>query len=289
MKSPTKVAASRRAVLGAPAVLFAASAAGAATPGSNAEAQSILERYHAFGDKAAGGPGDAASGEWLEGELTGLGFTCQRQTYDVPAFEGDATLTSSAARADLIPQAIVVPTSDAGLSGPLYVAGAGRGGAGIALLILPYARWSTAVGQVSRRVQAVLDGGASAVIIVTTGPTGEALALNAPVDKPLFDKPVAVMAPQGRRTFPAGGNSRRCRNPAGRRPIPPSARVQCHGDPRCRCGQDAGDLDAPLRLVRLRGRTWFGHGRLADAGPLGGPGQLAGQHRPGGHQRPRVR
>ncbi len=78
MKSPTKVAASRRAVLGAPAVLFAASAAGAATPGSNAEAQSILERYHAFGDKAAGGPGDAASGEWLEGELTGLGFTCQR-------------------------------------------------------------------------------------------------------------------------------------------------------------------------------------------------------------------
>ena len=52
MKSPTKVAASRRAVLGAPAVLFAASAAGAATPGSNAEAQSILERYHAFGDKA---------------------------------------------------------------------------------------------------------------------------------------------------------------------------------------------------------------------------------------------
>lgn len=201
MKSPTKVAASRRAVLGAPAVLFAASAAGAATPGSNAEAQSILERYHAFGDKAAGGPGDAASGEWLEGELTGLGFTCQRQTYDVPAFEGDATLTSSAARADLIPQAIVVPTSDAGLSGPLYVAGAGRGGAGIALLILPYARWSTAVGQVARRVQAVLDGGASAVIIVTTGPTGEALALNAPVDKPLFDKPVAVMAPKDAEPF----------------------------------------------------------------------------------------
>ncbi len=201
MKPPTRVSASRRAVLGAPAVLFAASAAGAETPGSDAEAQRILERYQAFGDKAAGGPGDTASGEWLEGELNGLGFTCRRQTYDVPTFEGEATLTSGTARAGLIPQAIVAPTSDAGLSGPLYVAGSGRGGQGIALLILPYARWSTAVGQIARRVQAVLDGGASAVVIVTTGPTGEALALNAPVDKPLFDKPVAVMAPKDAEPF----------------------------------------------------------------------------------------
>ena len=201
MKPPAPLSASRRAVLGAPAVLFAASATGATTPGSAAEAQRILERYHAFGDKAAGGPGDTASGEWLEGELKGLGFTCRRQTYDVPAFEGEATLISGAARADLIPQAIVVPTLREGLSGPLYVAGSGKGGPGIALLILPYVRWSSAVGQIARRVQAVLDGGASAVIIVTTGPTGEALALNAPVDKPLFDRPVAVMAPNDTEPF----------------------------------------------------------------------------------------
>jgi len=196
MKVPAPLSASRRAVLGAPAVLLAASAAEATTPGSDAEAQRILERYHAFGDKAAGGPGDIASGEWLEVELKGLGFNCSRQTYDVPAFEGEATLTSGAARADLIPQAIVVPTLREGLGGPLYLAGAGKSGPGIALLVLDYARWSSAVGQIARRVQAVLDGGASAVIIVTTGPTGEALALNAPVDKPLFDRPVAVMAPK---------------------------------------------------------------------------------------------
>ena len=142
MRQDEPHATSRRAVLGAPAVLFAASAAGATTPARDAEAQRILERYHSFGDKAAGGPGDTASGEWLEGELKGMGFTCRRQTYDVPAFEGEATLTSGTARADLIPQAIVVTTQEAGLSGPLYVAGAGKSGPGIALLVLPYARWS---------------------------------------------------------------------------------------------------------------------------------------------------
>ena len=201
MKSPARISTSRRAVLGAPAALFAAGAVGAATPGRDAEAQRILERYHSFGDKAAGGPGDTASGAWLEGELTGLSFACRRQTYDVPAFEGEATLTSGSARAGLIPQAIVVTTSGDGLSGPLYVAGAGKGGPGIALLVLPHARWSTAVGQIARRVQAVFDGGASAVVIITTGPTGEALALNAPADKPLFDRPVAVLAPKDAEPF----------------------------------------------------------------------------------------
>ena len=201
MKSPARISASRRAVLGAPAALVAASAAGATAPRREVEAQRILERYHSFGDKAAGGVGDTASGAWLEGELTGLGFSCRRQSYEVPAYEGDATLTSGAARAGLIPQAIVVTTSDEGLSGPLYVAGAGKGGPGIALLVLPYARWSTVVGQVARRVKAVFDDGASAVVILTTGPTSEALALNAPADKSLFDQPVAVLAPKDAEPF----------------------------------------------------------------------------------------
>ncbi len=195
------LSASRRAVLGVSASLLATGPVVAAGQADDAEVMRILERYHSFGDKAAGGPGDTASGAWLEGELTGLGFACRRQGYDVPAFDGDATLTSGAARAGLIPQAIVVTTSGDGLGGPLYVAGAGKSGPGIALLVLPHARWSTAVGQIARRVQAVFDGGASAVVIITTGPTGEALALNAPADKPLFDRPVAVLAPRDAEPF----------------------------------------------------------------------------------------
>lgn len=202
MEPPPTPSASRRTVLGASASMLAAGPVIAANaPPADAEAQGILERYQAFGDKASGGPGDTASGAWLEGELEALGFACRRQTYEVPAYDGEASLTTGAARAALIPQAIVVTTAGEGVSGPLYVAGSGKGGPGIALLVLPYARWSTAVGLVERRVQAVFRAGASAVVIVTTGPTGEALALNAPVEKSLFDRPVAVMAPKDAEPF----------------------------------------------------------------------------------------
>jgi hypothetical protein len=42
-------------------------------------------------------------------------------------------------------------------------------------------------------------------VVVTTGPTGEACALNTPVETPLFDRPVAVLAPKD--------PSRSCRPP----------------------------------------------------------------------------
>lgn len=186
--------ASRRALLGAGAFALAAPAWAAPTK-AEMDAQTILERYAAFGDKASGGPGDTACGAWLEGELKALGFAVARQAFETPAYDGEATLSVGAARADLIPQAIVTPTAAAGLTGRLYLAGAGRG-EGIALVVLPYARWSTILGFAQARVRAAFAEGASAVVIVTTGPTREALALNAPADHPLFDRPVAVLAPK---------------------------------------------------------------------------------------------
>ena len=186
--------ASRRTLLGAGAgasLLAAGPALAASRP--EAEVQRVLERYQGFGDKASGGPGDTACGAWLEGELTALGYACTRQAFDVPAYEGEATLTACQARATVIPQAIAIPTLNEGVTGRLRTAG---GQDAIALLVLPYARWSTAKGEVERRVQAAIKAGAEAVVLVTTGPTGEACALNAPVDKPLFDRPVAVLAPK---------------------------------------------------------------------------------------------
>ena len=196
MEPTDPLSASRRTVLGVSASLLATGPANAATRSDEADAQRLLERYHAFGDKASGGPGDTASGEWLEGELRSLGFACQRQTFDMPAYEGDATLSCGAAKADLIPQAIVGPTSGEGVTGPLYVVGSGRSGPGVALLVLPHTRWSTIVGFIAQRVTAAFEAGAAAVVVVTTGPTGEALALNAPADRSLFRGPVAVMAPK---------------------------------------------------------------------------------------------
>lgn len=195
------LSASRRAVLGVGATLLAAGpVAGApAKPGGpEANARRVLERYAGFGDKAAGGPGDIASGEWIEGELKALGYTCGRQVFEVPAYEGEApTLAIDGAKAVMIPQAIVAPTP--GITGRLFAPGRGQGE--IALLVLPYGRWSTAKGEVEKRVKAAAAAGAKAAVIVTTGPTGEALALNTPVDEPLFDIPAAVLAPREAEAF----------------------------------------------------------------------------------------
>lgn len=190
------LSASRRAILGAGATLLAAAPAASAparAAGSEADAMRILERYAGFGDKAAGGAGDNACGAWVEDELRALGYACERQAFEVPAYEGEApSLAVDGARAALIPQAIVQPTP--GLTGRLFVPQRGEGE--IALLVLPHARWSTAKGEIERRVKAATEAGAKAVVLVTTGPTGQALALNTPVDKPLFDVPVAVLAPR---------------------------------------------------------------------------------------------
>lgn len=195
-----RLTASRRAVLGAGATLLAASAAqGAEGRSAEAEAQRILERYQGFGDKASGGPGDDACGAWLEDELKALGYVCARQAFDIPAYEGEApTLTVGGTRAELIPQAIVTPTPAGGLTAPLSVEG--RPGA-ITLMVLPHARWSTIKGPLARRVGAALAAGSRAVVLVTTGPTGEAIALNTPPERPLFDRPVAVMAPKDAEPF----------------------------------------------------------------------------------------
>ena len=197
-RTPT---ASRRAVLGAGALIAATPGAGrAGEPSAEAEARRVLERYQSLGDKASGGPGDTASGDWIEGELKAMGYVTERQAFEAPAYEGEASLTTGSTKAAVIAQAIVVPTAPEGVSGPLYLAGTGRG-PGIALLVLPHARWSTMVGAVEARVRAAFGTDATAVVLVTTGPTGEACALNTPVATRLFDRPVAVLAPKDAEPF----------------------------------------------------------------------------------------
>lgn len=197
---------SRRMIVSAGAVagLATAAPAAAASPKSGTpvftdeQIARTYERYASFGDKAAGGPGDSACGEWLEGELKALGYAVRRQGYEAPAFDAKVVeLTTGAAKATVIPQAIVVTTAAGGLTGPLRVAGESPGAAdSIALVAMPYSRWSTIRGPAERLVKAAIAEGAAGVVLITTGPTGEALALNAPADVPVFDRPVATMAPK---------------------------------------------------------------------------------------------
>lgn len=191
---------SRRGLLaaGAAAAPAGALAASPADPFAEAALQKTLERYHGFGNKRSGGPGDNASGAWLESELTALGYACERQGFQTPYFEPRiAQLRAGTATAGVLPQGVVVPTGPSGVTAPLHLAQPGVDLKGaIALIVLPFRRWSTAVApDVSRPLRAAFAAGAEAAVMVTTGPTREALALNAPAKAPMFDKPVAVLAP----------------------------------------------------------------------------------------------
>ena len=197
---------SRRGLLGGAGLLGLAAAGpeAAAAPGDLAALQAMLERYAGFGIKASGGPGDAACGGWLEGELTRAGYACRRQAFEVPYFEvRQASLTCGEAKAAVIPQAIVAPTGPQGVTGTLRLASQpGDLTGAIALVVLPYKRW-TALGdpQVGRPLADALARGAAGVVLVTTGPTGEAIALNVSTHRPAIERPVAILAPKDAAPF----------------------------------------------------------------------------------------
>lgn len=175
-------------------------------PFTASAAQADLARYVGFGVKASGGAGDRETGAWLEAELRALGFAIERQSFEAPWFEPSiAEIAVDGPAAPVIPQAVVVPTPPGGLSAPLVLADAGdpaRLEGAIAMVSLPHARWSSLVSPAPRqKAKAAFDAGAAAVVLVTHGPTGEALALNAPADGPMFPRPAAVLAPRAAAPF----------------------------------------------------------------------------------------
>jgi hypothetical protein len=211
---------SRRGVIaGAALSATAASAASAAKPGdrmtfSLPRITADLDRYAGYGVKASGGEGDTATGAWMEAELKAAGYAVQRQPFETPFFTlQDASLRTSEAMAQLIPQALVTPTGATGVEGPLaireiWTKPETRCDGAIVLLVLPYARWSSAASPAFRKpVDAAFAAGAAAVVLITTGPTGEAIALNAPAGRKLFDRPVATMAPREAAPFLAAAQS----------------------------------------------------------------------------------
>ena len=130
--------------------------AGPAAPGGRARArretageteagglQAMLERDAGSGDKASGGPGDTASGDWLEAELTTRRLCLPAAGFPGPVLRGPRRPASSAARPGRgDPQAMVAPT---GPQGPdrSVAPGVQRGdlSGAIALVVLPYKRW----------------------------------------------------------------------------------------------------------------------------------------------------
>ncbi|KRB52619.1 MAG: hypothetical protein IV099_12305 [Phenylobacterium sp.] len=191
----------RRTLLAAPfaSSVMTTNAAAAPPPGEHQAAADALGYFVGQGSKASGGPGDIAVGQWMEAGLRAAGFRTERQVFEAPYFDvAEATLVTGSMTTWVIPQAIVTPTASEGVAGPLRLRSvlnaAEPADGAIVVLQLPYARWSSAASEAVRNpVNAAIAAGAQAVVLVTTGPTGEALALNADGDKPMFAKPVAIV------------------------------------------------------------------------------------------------
>lgn len=158
-----------------------------------------LKSYAEAGNKQSGGAGDRWTADWTAKRLARGGFDVERQQFDVPWFEAvHCGLTLGELKVPLVAQPLAVETSDVGLDAPLRFAEAsGRLDGAIGVVRLPYRRWSSLVDRAVREPLAdALARGAAAVILVTTGPTGEALLLNAPTDPLASDKPLALLAPR---------------------------------------------------------------------------------------------
>ena len=198
---------SRRNLLLAGATLSLAAAASIETD---------LQRYVGFGLKPAGGPGDTACGEWLAEELSKASYAVERQTFSAPYFEASrADLACGDATAAVHPQPIVIPTESDGVSGPLVrIDAAGRFSGSmqgaIALADIAFGRWSSMLSPgVRGPVEKAFAAGARAVVVITNGPTGKVIALNADGRQPMFSGPVALLAPQDAQPFLAAAFDRR--------------------------------------------------------------------------------
>jgi hypothetical protein len=256
------MAATRRGILAGGLLAPSAARAAGRDAVSTERVKADLEHYVGLGSKVSGGPGDTAAGAWMETRLQDLGFATTRQAIQTPYFDlTRADLVVGETTKPVLPLAIVTPTPPDGVTGRLAVvepwtkpqdlAGA------IALIPLPHARWSSAKAEAVRRpTVAALAAGAVAVILITTGPTGEAIQLNADGDKPMFDRPVAVLGPKDAAPILAAAGA--------------TARLTVAG---------AGGFRPAFNLMGRRDR---GHGRwLVVSTPRSGWTACAGERGPG--------
>lgn len=222
--------ASRRTFLVGSAVLPVAAAMAKLPVDVQGRVATDLDKYIGFGSKQAGGAGDNACGTWLASELEGLSFKIERQEVATPFFEPTRSeLLCGDAKAPLWPQPIVVQTAADGITGPLVrIDPAGRAEApldgAIALIDLPFGRWSSALAKPIREpITAAFAAGAKAAVVITNGPTGKIIALNADGRAPMFGGPVALIAPENAKPFLAAAMRRApatmiVRGNGGRRP-----------------------------------------------------------------------
>lgn len=155
-----------------------------------------LERHASFGEKYTGSPGDLATADWIAGELSLAGYQIQRQEIPLPC-NRVSQLSLSDTGLTLFAQPNMVADK---VIAPLWVvhdvAQASRAAGVIAVLALPYARYSTLwLPPIATWTDAATRAGAKAIIILPTGPSGDIVGLNTWADRPFADVPLVIGRP----------------------------------------------------------------------------------------------
>ena len=153
---------------------------------SVASLQADLEKYVSFGGHQSGSAGDLATGEWVGERLQAIGIRVLRQKITVPYFDEAVAQIGVEGAGNFvgIGQHPIKTTVAGGLRAPLALWRDARDSSNlrgkIALVMLPFGRHSSALQpNIAGPISAALTNGALGLVVVTDGPSGEALALNA--------------------------------------------------------------------------------------------------------------
>jgi hypothetical protein len=162
-----------------------------------------LRMHASFGLKFSGGPGDSANAAWIACRLRTLGYRVEESDFDAPYYVGrKAEIGIGNMAVDVVPQGPVLMTGARGVGAPLAIVEE-DGELGdlrnrIAVIIAPFARHAALFPTrgIGSTVVAAAEAGAVGIVLVTTGPSGDAVALNCPDDGPFVSVPLAILAPK---------------------------------------------------------------------------------------------
>lgn len=207
----------RRVVLGSAALAALGACARRDTAGAAKEQRAATDEDAPFSIEAikadllaldnvehlrSGDAGERAISERTSARLEAAGYDIARQPFEVPYFSAKTSaLRWEGGGAEVFAQHVVTQTGPAGVAGPMRLWRLGddpaRLAGAIALVLLPNARHSQLIAKPSgESLDAALAGKPAAVVLITNGPTGETIMLNAPYTARYAPIPIAVLGPK---------------------------------------------------------------------------------------------
>ncbi len=156
-----------------------------------------IETYAGLGPHRAGGPGDQASADWLAEDLGRLGYRVERQPVPVDSFDLEAAGLTVAG--ETLPGFPLwwPPEADAqqiwqgGLA--LYEPGRTEYPGGIVVIPVPRQLQGGLVPPTRQAIAAVEETGATAIILLTETPSGDAYAFNTSAEPAPRRTPVLIL------------------------------------------------------------------------------------------------